>query len=159
MAPSALPGSESAPSPRATAPSGGVGPIAPAACHKSLNGKAPRLTIAALGNVPSRSGSSTKPSATGTLSMVRASRSSPSGRLSPSVLISARPGTDPSRRAGERRGRAVVRLGEQHIDCNRGGPPGRHSLDEPCDRLPRPRPGAQCIDGRTINVDNDYLQV
>src|SRR5262245_38916137 len=99
MAPSALPGNESAPSPRAAAPSGGVGPIAPVACHKSLNGRAPRVTIAALGNVLSRSGSGTKPSATGTLPMARASRLSPSGRLSPSVLISARPVTDPSRRA------------------------------------------------------------
>src|SRR6267154_6529318 len=105
MAPSALPGNESAPSPLAAAASDGVGPIAPAACHKSSNGRDPRLATAAAGNVPWRSGSSTKPSATGTPPMACASRLSPSGRLSPSVLISARPVTDPSRRAsaaGER---------------------------------------------------------
>src|SRR6266481_1473489 len=105
MAPSALPGNESAPSPPAAAASGSVGPIAPAACHKSSNGRDPRLATAAPDNVPWRSGSSTKPSAAGTLPMARASRLSPSGRLSPSVPISARPVADPSRRAsaaGER---------------------------------------------------------
>jgi hypothetical protein len=33
--------------------------------------------------------------------------------------------------------------------------PHRHRLDEPRHRLPRPRPGAQRIDGRTIDVDDD----
>src|SRR5215831_9567746 len=109
MAPSALPGSESAPSPLAAAASGGAGPIAPEACHKWSNGSAPRLTIAAPGNAPSRSGSSTKPSATGTLPIACASSLSPSGKLSASVPISAWPGT-------------------------------------------------QCIDGRTIYVDNHHFQ-
>ena len=36
---------------------------------------------------------------------------------------------------------------------------GRHRLDEPRHRLPRPRPGAQRIDGSTIDVDDDHLQV
>jgi hypothetical protein len=37
--------------------------------------------------------------------------------------------------------------------------PHRHRLDEPRHRLPRPRPGAQRIEGRTIDVDDDHLQV
>ena len=85
--------------------SGGVGPIAPPACHKSSKGSAPRLTIGAAGNAPSRSGSSTNPSATGTLLVACASSLSPSGKLSASALISARPVIEPSRRAsaaGER---------------------------------------------------------
>src|SRR5258708_6727589 len=47
MAPSALPGNESAPSPPAAAASGSVGPIAPAACHQSSNGTDPPRATAA----------------------------------------------------------------------------------------------------------------
>ena len=51
----------------------------------------------------------------------------------------------------------MARIGMMKAPCR--VPPGRHRLDEPRHRLPRPRPGAQRIDGRTIDVDDDHLQV
>jgi hypothetical protein len=55
----------------------------------------------------------------------------------------------------------MVRIGMMKAPCRgrvRGAARSRHRLDEPRHRLMRPRPGAQRIDGRTIDVDHDHLQ-
>jgi pimeloyl-ACP methyl ester carboxylesterase len=97
--PSTLPGSDSAPTPRAACASAGAEPTAPGVCHRSSNGNGPRLTMGAPYKVLSASGSSTKPRTTGMRSIALASRFSPSGRCSARAVISARPVTAPSWRA------------------------------------------------------------
>src|SRR5262245_56527280 len=61
--------------------------------------------------------------------------------------------------AGERRWRAAVRFGEQHVNRYRGAPAYRHCLYQPRDRFTWPRPGAQPIDRCTIDVDDQHLQL
>ncbi len=106
MAPSALPGNESAPSPRAAVASGGVGPIAPAglpqiverAETRGSRSRLPAMCRRDRGRAQSRA----RPARC--RSLAPAACHHPAGFLA-SVLISARPVIDPSRRAsaaGER---------------------------------------------------------
>jgi len=85
---------------------------------------------------------------------------SPSGRLSPSVLISAR--FRSPIQAGARVLLASGRRAQRTAHRSRiaGGPRGRHRLDDPRHRLPRAT--ARCPTRRwthTIDVDDDHLQV
>ena len=64
-------------------------------------------------------------------------------------------GAEPPR---ERRRRAVVRLCEQHIDRDRGGPPSRNGLNQTRDRLARPRPRPESFNRWAVDVDDDHRQ-
>ncbi len=105
MAPSPPTGSDKAPIPLSASASGEAGATAPMACHRSSNGRRPRVAIGAPIGAERKSGSRTKPRTARAPFRASASCRSPSGNVAASALISVFPVSAPRRlasAAGER---------------------------------------------------------